>query len=152
MCRSLDDGVVGRPLNPSQRRRPEEPLASSELADPAEPLPVTRAGDRAGERDDIGVTESPAEAPSDGLFSTAESARLRHRWEEIQAGFIDEPRTSVADADTLVAEIIDRLSQLFRSERAQMEAVWSRGDDVSTEDLRIALQRYRAFFERLLRL
>jgi hypothetical protein len=50
----------------------------------------------------------------------------------------------------LVAATMKRLAEVFASERAQLEGQWDRGDNVSTEDLRVALQRYRSFFTRLL--
>ena len=75
---------------------------------------------------------------------------LRTRWTDIQAGFVDEPRRAVEQADSLVAEAIKRLAETFANERNQLEGQWDRGGDVSTEDLRQALQRYRSFFSRLL--
>ncbi len=75
---------------------------------------------------------------------------LRTRWTGIQAGFVDEPRHAVEQADALVAEAIKRLAETFANERNQLEGQWDRGGDVSTEDLRQALQRYRSFFSRLL--
>ena len=72
------------------------------------------------------------------------------RWSEIQAGFVDEPRRAVEQADGLVADAIKRLAESFARERAQLEGQWDRGDDVSTEDLRQSLKRYRSFFSRLL--
>ena len=75
---------------------------------------------------------------------------LRSRWEAIQAGFVDEPRRAVEQADALVREVIDQLSRSFSSERQGLEEQWSRGADASTEDLRVALRRYRSFFDRLL--
>ena len=72
------------------------------------------------------------------------------RWKDIQAEFVDEPRKAVQDADALVAELMQRLAQMFASEREQLESRWGGGDDVSTEDLRHGLRRYRSFFERLL--
>ena len=74
---------------------------------------------------------------------------LRRRWTDIQAGFVDEPRKAVEQADGLVAEAIKRLAETFANERNQLEGQWDRGGDVSTEDLRQALQRYRSFFSRL---
>jgi hypothetical protein len=84
------------------------------------------------------------------LFSEVEIGDLRSRWSSIQAGFVDEPRHSVEQADQLVATAIQRIAQGFASERATLEKQWDQGDAVSTEDLRVALQRYRAFFGRLL--
>jgi uncharacterized protein (DUF2267 family) len=72
------------------------------------------------------------------------------RWHELQALFVDDPRETVARADALVAELMQELASVFNDTRAELEEQWSRGDDVSTEDLRVALKRYRSFFERLL--
>jgi len=77
-------------------------------------------------------------------------ANLKAKWTDIQAGFVDEPRRAVQQADGLVTEAIQGLAQSFGNERARLEAQWDRGSDVSTEELRLALQRYRAFFSRLL--
>jgi len=84
------------------------------------------------------------------LFPGAESETFRSRWTEIQTGFVDEPRHAVEEADGLVAEVVQRLVQTFADERTKLEQQWGKGDDVSTEDLRVSLQRYRSFFERLL--
>jgi hypothetical protein len=75
---------------------------------------------------------------------------LRTRWEAIQAGFVDEPRRAVEDADALVAQVIRELAESFAKERDRLEAQWTKGDQVGTEDLRVALQRYRSFFQDLL--
>jgi hypothetical protein len=74
----------------------------------------------------------------------------RGRWYDLQTRFVDEPRDTVSEADSLVAELLQELARSFNDARAGLEEQWSRGDDVSTEDLRITLQRYRSFFERLL--
>lgn len=84
------------------------------------------------------------------LFEDTEGSGLRSRWEAIQTGFVDEPRAAVEQADALVSQIMNRLTQVFTDERTALEQQWSRGDNVSTEDLRVALKRYRSFFERLL--
>jgi hypothetical protein len=75
---------------------------------------------------------------------------FRSRWQEVQTGFVDEPRHAVAQADGLVAEMMQRLAKVFADARGKLEEQWSRGDDISTEDLRVALRRYRSFFDRLL--
>jgi hypothetical protein len=80
----------------------------------------------------------------------ANSQDYERRWGDIQAGFVDEPRRAVEQADKLVDEVIRSLSETFSNERLRLEGQWSSGDDVSTDDLRIALQRYRSFFHRLL--
>ena len=84
------------------------------------------------------------------LFAANEGAGLRKRWVDIQTAFVDEPRKAVEHADSLVAEVMKRLAETFASERATLEHQWDRGDNVTTEDLRVALQRYRTFFDRLL--
>jgi hypothetical protein len=84
------------------------------------------------------------------LFDDADTTRFRERWHELQAAFVDEPREAVAKADELVAELMQQLAKRFNQERSSLEGQWSRGEDVSTEDLRVNLQRYRSFFERLL--
>jgi hypothetical protein len=91
-----------------------------------------------------------AEGRSAPLFAGAESETFRSRWTEIQTGFVDEPRHAVEEADGLVAEVVQRLVQTFADERTKLEQQCGKGDDVSTEDLRVSLQRYRSFFERLL--
>jgi hypothetical protein len=84
------------------------------------------------------------------LFQSAEVTNLRAKWEAIQVGFVDEPRRSVQEADSLVAATMKRLAEQFAAERSNLESQWDRGSDISTEDLRIALRRYRSFFGRLL--
>jgi hypothetical protein len=84
------------------------------------------------------------------LFPSGEAEGFRTRWGEIQTGFVDEPRSAVEQADGLVAEMMKRLAQVFADERGKLEEQWSRGDDISTEDLRQALRRYRSFMDRLL--
>ena len=93
---------------------------------------------------------STPEQPSP-LFQESEVGDLRSRWGSIQTAFVDEPRRAVEDADNLVASVMKRLAEGFANERSRLEGQWDRGDNVSTEDLRIALQRYRSFFDRLLK-
>jgi hypothetical protein len=84
------------------------------------------------------------------LLPRDQNEGFQRRWEQIQTGFVDEPRQTVEQADELVAEVMKRLAEGFATERERLEGQWGRGEDVSTEDLRIALQRYRGFFQRLL--
>jgi hypothetical protein len=84
------------------------------------------------------------------LFPENELEGLRNRWSEVQTAFVDEPRNAVEKADGLVAAAMKRLAEVFAEERSRLEQQWDRGDNVSTEDLRIAMQRYRSFFQRLL--
>ena len=98
-------------------------------------------------RQDVNHNESPQQTP---LFDEREGNEFRSRWQEIQGGFVDDPKASVERADELVANSIQRLAQMFAQERMNLEATWSKGGEVSTEDLRQALRRYRSFFDRLL--
>jgi len=84
------------------------------------------------------------------LLAADEAQKLRSRWEKIQTGFVDEPRKSVQEADALVAQTTKQLAESFSRERNKLEQEWGRVDNVSTENLRIALRRYRSFFDRLL--
>jgi hypothetical protein len=101
-------------------------------------------------------TAAPAPAPTGtaigamaALLNREESEHFRTRWNEIQGKFVDEPRTAVQQADALVSEVSAQITQMFASEHTALEAQWNQGNDVSTEDLRKALQRYRSFFNRL---
>jgi hypothetical protein len=85
------------------------------------------------------------------LFSPGEAQEFRVRWDAIQAGFVDEPRRAVEQADNLVAGTMKRLAEIFADERSKLEGQLDRGESVvSTENLRLALRRYRSFFGRLL--
>ena len=77
------------------------------------------------------------------------SEHLRTRWIEIQGRFVDDPRSAVQQADALVSEVIDKITQMFASEHNSLDSQWKQGNDVSTEDLRKVLQHYRSFFNRL---
>jgi hypothetical protein len=111
------------------------------------------------ERGDGARRESAADDPSLGgpdtspeapLFLDDQRSSYRGRWDEIQAQFVDDPRQAVQDADDLVNTVVSDLESSFKTRRESLEAGWQRGDDVSTEDLRVALQGYRSFFGRLL--
>jgi hypothetical protein len=94
--------------------------------------------------------EPRADEPGGELFEAGEREDAERRWREIQARFVDEPRSSVEEANRLVAELTDRLVSGFGAERSRLEGQWDRGEDVTTEELRLVLQRYRSFFSRLL--
>ena len=91
------------------------------------------------------------EAVADGpLFREEELQGFRSRWDQVQASFVDEPRLAVEQADGLVANMVKRLAEEFSTARADLEKQWDTGSDVSTEELRQVLRRYRSFFNRLL--
>jgi hypothetical protein len=108
--------------------------------------PLQREGESGDNRRERGDRE-PEREP---LLSTDESGRFTDRWHEIQASFVDQPQRSVEEADRLVAELMQQLAASFANERNKLEELWDRGDDVSTEHLRLALTHYRSFFDRLL--
>ena len=134
--------------DPLVERVHEDPLAepvgeSDPLVEPAggdDPL-VERTG---GDGPLVEEVHQPA-----GLGSAGDQERFVARWQEIQAGFVDEPRRAVQDADALVVDMMDRLARMLASEREQIESAGETGK-VSSEDLRQGLRRYRALFERLL--
>lgn len=84
------------------------------------------------------------------LFAGDNLSVLRSRWDDVQTAFVDDPTKCVQEADALVAEVVEQLTAGFSDARSRLESQWARGEDVSTEDLRLALRRYREFFERLL--
>jgi hypothetical protein len=84
------------------------------------------------------------------LLPKNETDTFWQRWESIQARFVDDPRGSVQEADSLVEEVMSRLTETFSQQRTNLEGQWSRGGEATTEELRVALQRYRSFFKRLL--
>ena len=104
------------------------------------------------ERGEIRDERAVATEPEAPLFSPDETNQLRTRWESVQAGFVDEPRRAVEEADGLVRQVMDRLTDGFSDQRERLEREWGERDEVSTEDLRMALRHYRSFFDRLLRL
>ena len=128
------------PINmPDQSGEPA--LSTADLAQ------AGRAEDRPVEARSFESDEPHRDGP---LFPASDAEAMRSRWAEIQGAFVDEPRRAVEQADGLVAEAIKRLAEMFAEERDRLERQWDRGDDVDTEELRQALQRYRSFFTRLL--
>lgn len=116
---------------------------------------LARAGAPAGPASETdgaqgdGVTDDDQPA---ALFAEQEASGYRNRWLEVQTEFVDDPRQAVQRADALVAELMQQLAETFASERSDLEQQWAKGGEVSTEDLRISLRRYRSFFDRLLSL
>jgi len=136
------------------QEQPTEDLTTADLAqgrtqnrpEPGEPKPM--ASERVSDSNKVQPIRE--EHDSTPLFPNNELENLRNRWKEVQTAFVDEPRRAVEQADGLVASAMKRLAEVFAEERSKLEKQWDRGDTVSTEDLRVALQRYRTFFHRLL--
>jgi hypothetical protein len=144
------DQMPDEALQGSSEPTPDEPIdardqpiddrdqmADETLRGSSEPTPDEPIHDRRQARDD----DSPLLERADEWMD---------RWNAIQIGFVDEPRDSIAEADALVDEVIKELTTAFSDERKRLEGQWSAGSDPSTEELRVALQRYRSFFNRLL--
>jgi len=152
--------VVGEPASRDEAERPSDSRAAERPADRRERPNVGEAAqeETRTSQERSGSTVATAErqngdpntARSGGLVDRDRAQNYRHRWTSIQAVFVDEPRDSVQQADALVEELMHDLTETFGSERARLEQQWSSGEEVSTEQLRIALQRYRTFFEQLL--
>ena len=96
------------------------------------------------------MTADPSGDATVRLFQSDELQAVVRKWREIQAEFVDQPKRAMQEADELVSELMDRLTQTFAAQRDQLEARWSESETISTEELRQGLQRYRSFFERLL--
>ncbi len=141
-----EDRGEQRPNIDMEPNRPEEKLSTRDLAGGAGAKPA-RVYDDGVDDHEPQATKGNNATP---LFETGEADSMRARWMSIQTEFVDEPQRSVEQADELVASAMKRLAEIFANERETLEQNWDRGGDVSTEDLRIALQRYRSFFDRLL--
>jgi hypothetical protein len=144
-------------LRRESRRQPENagvaPLLTEDKVNDSRPPIELSAGDRANPADPAGLPNNSTIGNTQvtPLFSEPEVNDFRSRWTNIQTAFVDEPRHAVEDADQLVASLMKKLAEGFANEREGLEHQWDRGGTVSTEDLRIALQRYRSFFDRLLK-
>ncbi len=140
-------------MKDSDERTDEKRLTTDELATAA------RRRERGTEaiahptedRDREGVREpSTRDSELSPLFSNDEERDFRDRWKDIQTGFVDEPRRSVEQADELIAKLLQRLAESFSEQRSHLEQQWEKSDSASTEDLRLALRRYRSFLGRRL--
>jgi hypothetical protein len=122
-------------------------------APPAEDERLTTGDESSAARTERSQMETePSSEPSTerSLLADNDLSGLRSRWDDVQAAFVDNPKECVQKADTLVAEVVEQLTTGFSDARSRLEAQWARGEKVSTEDLRVALKRYRDFFQRLL--
>jgi hypothetical protein len=142
----LTTADIARPQRPSMAD-PVEQGRGIPVQSPREPVEIT-AGQNAQQLR-ASTSHAVDTAP---LFPDQELGDFRKKWDSIQTGFVDQPRSAVEQADSLVASTMKRLAEVFAQERSKLEGQWDRGDNVSTEDLRLALQRYRSFFHRLLSL
>jgi hypothetical protein len=126
--------------NEAGEMQPKQPIGDAET-------PVAGERPRVAEPPRVAQQEDDAPAP---LMAEVEATGFRSRWQDVQVDFVDDPKVAVERADALVAEVMRQLAREFASERESLEKQWSGGGQASTEDLRLALQRYRSFFSRLL--
>ena len=124
--------------------------ATDDAGEPMPPVDAQRARPTDTRADVPPQDRTTDDEEVSALFADDACHALWKRWDDIQAGFVDEPRRAVQEADSLVAETMQQLANTFARERNNLEQQWGRGDNVSTEDLRIAFRRYRSFFKRLL--
>ena len=112
--------------------------------------------DLAASMDQGGTAMQPREQPQSeqlaALFPPQLSQEFRSRWDQVQIGFVDDPRRAVQQADELVADVMKSLAGSFAEQRRRLEAGLGQDSHANTEDLRVALQSYRSFFQRLLSL
>jgi hypothetical protein len=146
--------TAGEPSTQPERTDvpPAEAVRRAEHRDGAEATSTADLARAGGPYREASTEEPDGEDRPTALFAEEEASGLRQRWLDVQTEFVDDPRQAVQRADALVAELMQQLAETFASERSDLEQQWDRGGEVSTEDLRIALRRYRSFFDRLLSL
>ncbi len=139
-------------MNERQAPARETTRAATDDADTNEQQAPARETTRAttGNVDTTDVQKTGAQVEDTGFLPDDRMDGLRDRWDDIQTEFVDDPKAAVHDAHKLVTELVDELTDTFARERSTLEGQWSGGGDADTEALRIALQRYRSFFNRLL--
>jgi hypothetical protein len=138
--------------NQDTARRAEE---SSDTARTAAESPDTAR--RAEESQDSAYRAADAGAADQGdadgqratLIAPERADGYNSRWNQLKSDFVDEPRRAVRGANELVGEVLDELEELFRRQRTDLEQGLE-NEQTTTEDLRLALGRYRSFFDRLL--
>ena len=134
----------------------ESSVTSGSDLSATEPAPITATDEPEGAAaEPKEATTAPSSAETEtstarSLFADSDLESLRSRWDDVQAGFVDDPKDCVQKADGLVADVVQQLTAGFSDARSRLESQWARGEEASTEDLRQALKRYREFFERLL--
>jgi len=128
---------------PSLPSAPEDPSAGGSAPNGAAAVPAEEVSAEH-------LSTERESSPEELLFADDELADMRTRWAAVQAGFVDDPKECVHKADGLVSDLVDQLTSGFADARSRLEEQWARGEEASTEDLRVALMHYREFFERLL--
>jgi hypothetical protein len=135
-------------VDKEDEQNPEEVSDTEAENAPASTIDVQQTPAISASVPNFGAT---GETPNTGFpgFAPAESERFHTRWNDIQGKFVDEPRSAVEQADALVAEVVEKITRVFTDEHSTLKSQWRNGNNVSTEDLRQTLQRYRSLFNRL---
>src|SRR6476661_6381787 len=130
--------AAGPPMQAAEPQTQAAEPSTEQTGPPAQAAePATRAAEAPAAKDET--------SPGESLFAEDELSVLRLRWDEVQSSFVDDPRQCVQKADGLVQDVVDRLTTGFSEARSRLEEQWARGEEGSTEDLRLALKRYREF-------
>ena len=136
---------------PGETNVPDDVDAARTGADPGWQQHADQfAADRNQHGDATQLSSETQPSSETSLFGDTDLEGFRGQWDSVQAGFVDDPKRCVEQADHLVSAVVEQLSSGFADARSRLEQQWSRGEDASTEDLRVALKRYREFFDRLL--
>lgn len=147
-----DAEPMARAENPSTATETAEMTTRSSAAESAEPEPTGEPATREPATGEPGTAEAATALPptDEPLFADGALSGLRSRWDDVQAAFVDDPKECVQKADALVTQVVEQLTTGFSEARSRLEVQWAKGEQASTEDLRLALKRYREFFQRLL--
>jgi hypothetical protein len=137
-----DEGT-GSPIEPMESTATGGPASSASITGPSPQTPANAPRQPA-----VGSMEGTG--GGFGQSFIADASAYARRWESIQVGFVDDPRAAVQEADTLVSDVMGEMVATFQQQRQQLEGRWSGGEEASTDELRVAFQRYRDVCNRLL--
>ena len=142
-------------MSPQMNGEPRDASTAAEVRPSASGPAASTLGDRPllepANTDGVTLTTvSKEDAILAPLFTQEAAADFRTRWDLVQRSFVDNPQEAVQAGDELVAQVIESLTETFSGQRSQLESELNQTDRSSTENLRLALRRYRSFFERLL--
>jgi len=126
----------------------KEPVNTSQIMDFAEVEPEE---EHKNGSEEISPTEKDGSQVATTLLREDEVDDWRSRWDSIQIGFVDEPGSSVKQADELVTEVMKQIDRRFSEKHTTLLRQWG-SQEATTEDQRLALQSYRSFFNWLINL
>jgi len=162
MATPVVDAVAGPPAPAPHLSTPTDALSSQPHAPGngrparlavAEPEPQLEEPVESGDHESAELDRYVPEAPGEGqveLMAVDSRTQYRARWGAIQTSFVDDPADAVREADHLVADVMKHMAATFADERGRLEGRWSQGNE-DTEQLRVALRRYRQLFGLLLK-